>query len=120
MKVISIIIVAVLLAGCEVQVHESTPDKITVHKTFVHPDSLELGIEPFLILAVEKKSRDKVVLQYLDKAGIDYELYKNEQEFVPGLGGLNYKWYDVYANNKNYVIGFCNSRLFSYREDSYK
>jgi hypothetical protein len=116
MKTILIIIVAVLLAGCEGEIkHESKP--VTVHKTFVHPDSLELGIEPFLILAVEKKSRDKVVLQYLDKAGIEYELYKDETDYSQYLGEQHFKWYDVYANNKVYSIGFYNSRLFSYREN---
>ncbi len=90
-----------LLGGCG----SDEENKIMVHKNFVHPDSLEISVEHFLVISCDKRLKDTDVLEYLDKARVEYKLRNNSNEF---------KWYEVYANQKEYHVGFSSGRMFSY------
>jgi len=90
-----------LLGGCG----SDEENKIMVHKNFVHHDSLEISVEHFLVISCDKRLKDTDVLEYLDKARVEYKLRNNSNEF---------KWYEVYANQKEYHVGFSSGRMFSY------
>jgi hypothetical protein len=113
-ETLSFLVVLIFLAGCEGEIkYESEPDRVVVHRTFVYPDSLEISIDLFIPKAVKRQMKDTDIFQHLDKAGIEYELTSTDYSRVGG----DYRWYNIYANDKEYHVGFCNSRAFAYMVD---
>lgn len=93
-----------LLCGCRTEKEEN--GKFIVDKSFVIKDSVEITIEQFLILAKNKHSTLLTVIRYFDINKLEYRMFKQE---VNG-----YQWYDLYANDKKYCIGFNYGRMFDY------
>lgn len=102
LPVLAILLIATL-GGCE----NNKEKTVIVHKSFIHPDSLEISIEQFLTVGCDKELKNIDVLKYLDNANIEYKLRSNSN---------GYKWYEVYANHKEYLIGFADGRMFAYHQ----